>query len=282
MRNKPIRFFVFGIAFACVSEAAVLYGQQAPETTELPSKDDPTRPGKSVVPDTTLLVDPATVIQNDKANLKAARIDGYGPDWRQLGQDDFTRANCDEATWKWTGPLVHCTGKPVGVLRSVKSYKNFEFVANWRHLSDGGNSGFFVWTPMSALDGLPPNRLPDSGIEVQVLDHGYTKKYESSSGKKADWFRTDGDIFAVGKSKMKPFPPLSPDGSRSFPRERHSKGFPEWNHYYVRAINGEVRLWVNGHEVSGGSDCLPSEGYLCLESEGAPVEFNDIRIRELK
>ena len=67
---------------------------------------------------------------------------------------------------------------------------------------------------------------------------------------------------------MKPFPPLSPDGSRSFPSANHCKGSPEWNHYYVRAVNGEVRLWVNGHEVSGGSDCQPATGHLCLEREG--------------
>ncbi|MGB1706895.1 MAG: 3-keto-disaccharide hydrolase [Rubripirellula sp.] len=55
----------------------------------------------------------------------------------------------------------------------------------------------------------------------------------------------------------------------------------QWNHYYVRAINGEVRLWVNGEEVSGGTGCSPSTGYLCLESEGSPIEFRGLRIREL-
>ena len=55
----------------------------------------------------------------------------------------------------------------------------------------------------------------------------------------------------------------------------------EWNHYYIRAINGEVRLWVNGEEVNGGHDCQPAEGYLALEAEGAPVEFRNLRIREL-
>ncbi len=154
-------------------------------------------------------------------------------------------------------------------------------VARWRHLSKGGNSGFFVWTPMDALEGLPPNRLPAAGIEVQVLDHGYTEQYESSTGKKADWFTTNGDIFPVGKSKLKPFAPLSPDGSRSFPRSNHSLGTPSWNHYYVKAIDGEIRLWVNGHEVSGGNQADPKEGFLCLEAEGAPIEFENIRIREL-
>ncbi len=209
------------------------------------------------------------------------QIDTTGDGWIELGKDDFQRANCDEATWTWDGPLVHCTGKPVGVLRSKKKYKNLEFVGWWRHLSFAGNSGFFLWTPDSALENLPPNRLPDAGIEVQVLDTGYTEQYEKSSGKKATWFTTHGDIFPVGRSKLKPFPPLSPDGSRSFPKGNFSKPSPEWNFYYVRAINGEVRLWVNGHEVSGGAQANPAEGYLCLESEGAPVEFRNIRVREL-
>ncbi|MFM8890807.1 MAG: family 16 glycoside hydrolase, partial [Planctomycetia bacterium] len=58
-------------------------------------------------------------------------------------------------------------------------------------------------------------------------------------------------------------------------------GTPEWNHYFIRAIDGEVRLWVNGHEVSGGSDCKPATGHLCLEAEGAPVEFRRLKIRPL-
>jgi hypothetical protein len=209
------------------------------------------------------------------------QLDTQESDWVELGQSDFVRANCDEATWTWQGNTVHCTGRPIGVLRSKKKYRNLEFVGAWRHLSSGGNSGFFLWTPEDALNGLPPDRLPDAGIEVQVLDHGYTELYQSSSGKKADWFTTNGDIFPVGRSKLKPFAPLSPDGSRSFPKSNHSLGTPQWNQYYVRAINGEVRLWVNGHEVSGGSAADPAEGYLCLESEGAPVEFRSIRIREL-
>jgi hypothetical protein len=42
-----------------------------------------------------------------------------------------------------------------------------------------------------------------------------------------------------------------------------------------------VRLWVNGGEVSGGTACDPATGYLCLESEGSPIQFRKLRIREL-
>lgn len=49
----------------------------------------------------------------------------------------------------------------------------------------------------------------------------------------------------------------------------------------MSAIQGEVRLWVNGSEVSGGTECQPAEGYLCLEAEGAPIRVKNIRLREL-
>lgn len=209
-----------------------------------------------------------------------AKIDGSGPDWKLLTGDDFVMVNGDEDTWNWEGSMVRCKGKPVGVTRSQKIYKNFELVAQWRHMSSGGNSGVFVWAPAEVLKDLPKGKLPGAGIEVQVLDHGFKEKYEAG-GKVADWFTTHGDVFPVGKSSMTPFPPVSPKGARSFPRENRSLPSPQWNHYYIRAIAGEVRLWVNGGEVSGGNHCSPAEGYLCLESEGAPVEFKDLRIREL-
>jgi len=166
-------------------------------------------------------------------------------------------------------------------MRTRQKFTNLEMVVEWRMMRAAGNSGVFVWVPDEALAGLKPDGLPEYGIEVQMLDHGYREQYEKESGKKGDWFTTHGDIFAVGKSKLRPFPPLSPDGSRSFPRKELSRGVGEWNHYYVRAINGELRLWVNGEEVSGGSGASPRTGYLCMESEGSPVEFKNIRVREL-
>ncbi len=227
-----------------------------------------------------MLVATATQAEENSPTLPKASIDGSGPLWRSLGEEDFADVNCDKETWTFANNEIQCTGQPVGVLRTKQTFKNFELVVQWRHLKSAGNSGVFVWVPAQSLEGLQPGKLPH-GIEVQMLDHGYKTAYEERTGKTPDWFTTNGDVFAVGSSKMKPFPPLSPNGSRSFPTKELSKGVNEWNHYYVRAINGEVRLWVNGEEVSGGTDCQPAEGYLCLESEGSPLEFRGLRIREL-
>jgi hypothetical protein len=228
----------------------------------------------------TYLLLPLSAVAEEPTSLPRAFVDGTGPGWRALGEADFVNVNLDPDTWSWKDGEAHCTGKPVGVIRSRKPVTNFELVAQWRHLRSGGNSGIFVWATEESLKGLKRNSLPH-GVEVQVLDHGYAEQYEKQSGKKADWFTTHGDVFPVGKTRLTPFPPVSPDGRRSFPSKHLSKGVGEWNHYYVRGINGEVRLWVNGEEVSGGTGCEPRSGYLCLESEGSPVEFRQLRIREL-
>lgn len=208
-------------------------------------------------------------------------IDDQGPGWRSLTSDDFQHVNSAEDTWTWKEQVLHCTGQPVSVLRTKSEFKNFEAVVEWMHEKPAGNSGFFVWTTPESIEQLTQAGEPGlpAGIEVQILDHGFTDMMKAR-GQKTDWFGTNGDVFAV-RVEMTPFPPLSPDGSRSFPRKHLANGHGEWNQYYIRAINGEVRLWVNGEEVSGGTAIEPAQGYLCLESEGSPIQFRKLRIREL-
>lgn len=214
--------------------------------------------------------------------LPKAFIDGMGPGWRPLTEKDFVNVNCNEDTWSFKDGIIHSTGKPVGVIRTTRQITNFELVVQWRHLKAAGNSGVFAWASPASIKNLEQGkgRLPH-GIEVQVLDLGYAEQYEKRHKKKSDWFTSHGDVFPTGPAKMKPFPPVSPNGKRSFPSKNLTRGVGEWNHYYVRAINGEVRLWVNGEEVSGGTGCQPATGYLCLESEGSPIDFKNLRIREL-
>ena len=218
-----------------------------------------------------------------KNTTPTAKISGQEPGWLTLTGDDFVNVNCKDDTWTWKDGHAFCTGKPVGVIRSKKPIKNFELVCEWMHKESGGNSGVFVWASQESIDQIAGGQgsLPH-GIEVQILDLGYAEKYlAGGKDRVADWFTSHGDVFPTGPAKMKPFPPAAPNGKRSFPSQDRTLGINQWNHYYIRAVNGEVRLWVNGEEVSGGTACDPSSGYLCLESEGAPVEFRNIRIRKL-
>jgi hypothetical protein len=225
--------------------------------------------------------------------LPRAWIDGEG--WEELTLDDFVNVNGDETTWRQEGNTIVGTGVPLGGARTKEELGNFELVVEWKHHTHGGNSGLFLWCPESAFTDLPPGTLPRSGIEVQVLDLGYEENWAANhDGAPSDWFTSHGDVFPVGGSAMTAFTPwidytvdgetyrVGREGSaRSFPTERRVRPAGEWNHYYVRAINGEVRLWVNGAEVNGGRDCRPARGYLALEAEGAAVEFRNLRIRRL-
>ncbi len=218
----------------------------------------------------TLLALAATAI-----TLHAADKDGFVPLFNGRDLTGWTNINCAPETWTVREGAIHCTGRPVGALRTLRHYENFILEAEWRHLSSGGNSGIFMWgTPISA-PGVPFLR----GVEVQVLDHGYATQYEKANGKKSDWFTTHGDVFPIHGATMKPFGPHR--GDRSFPTEERSKPSPEWNHYRIVGSNGVLRLSVNGKEVSGGEDCNYRQGYLALESEGAPVEFRNLRLKEL-
>ncbi len=228
-----------------------------------------------------------------EAPLPKAFVDGEG--WPALALADFVAVNGDADTWTEHDGVITCTGKPLGGARTQKRLTNFELVVEWRHHEPGGNSGIFLWCPDSAFTDLQKGQLPRSGIEVQVLDPAYETNWLRDKGSRSDWFTGHGDVFPVGGSTMRPFTPQityddgaggrfavgSNQGSRSFPQKRATRPAGEWNHYYVRAVNGEVRLWVNGEEVNGGTRCSPATGYLALEAEGARVEFRNLRLREL-
>lgn len=167
---------------------------------------------------------------------------------------------------------IMTTGIPTGVMRTERMYENFIIELEWRHLKEAGNAGLFIWGESIPAPGVPFSR----GIEVQILDPGY----EKNKGAK-EWFTSHGDIFPIWGATMTAVDPVAKGGKRSFPREDRVKPSPEWNHYRVVCNNGEIRLSVNGKEVTVGKDCWPRKGYICLESEGSEAHFRNIRIKEL-
>ncbi|MFA7174443.1 MAG: DUF1080 domain-containing protein [Kiritimatiellia bacterium] len=167
--------------------------------------------------------------------------------------------------------LLVTTGKPIGTIRTIKMYENFEIEFEWRHMKPGGNSGLFIWA-----DGFPfCGSAFSRGIEIQVLDPGYSAKGKN------EWYTTHGDVFPVNGAKLTLAGKISPNKSRSFPSEERTRPSPEWNHYRVIANNGDISLHVNGKEVTIAKAASPRKGYLMLESEGSECQFRNIKIKEL-
>ena len=182
--------------------------------------------------------------------------------------DGWTIVNGDSTTWVATDNMIVTTGKPTGVLRTNKMYENFILELDWRHMVTNGNAGLFVWSDPIPAVGVPFTR----SIEVQIMD-----------GKELDWYTTHGDIFSIWGAKMTPDDPhpMGEHIERCLPSERRSKPAPEWNHYIVTCIDGQINLSVNGAFVSGATNVTPRKGYLCLEAEGTPAQFKNLRIMEL-
>ncbi len=183
--------------------------------------------------------------------------------------------NTSKATWKAVDGELHCTGLPIGVMRSEKMYENFIMEIEWKHMKKKGNSGVFLW-----CDAIPgKNRLPN-GMEVQMLELDWVNRPD---GRVQESSFISGELFAAGKMTATPDNPRasSPNGPRSEAKEYRCKGVGEWNQYTIVAINGSVNLSINGKFVNSIRNSSNKKGYLCLEAEGTEVRFRNIKILEL-
>ncbi|HVR87577.1 MAG TPA: DUF1080 domain-containing protein [Planctomycetota bacterium] len=186
----------------------------------------------------------------------------------------WVNVNTKPETWKVQDGLLVCTGHPMGVLRSEKQYENYILHIEWMHLEPGGNSGVFIFS-----DGTPAEGKPfPKGMEVQMLELEWPKLNPDKDGKPRSLAYVHGELFGVNGLKLTPD---NPRGERSMSWENRCKGKGEWNVYDVVAVDGVVKLSVNGKFVNGVSKASQRKGYLSLESEGAQIHFRNIRILEL-
>ena len=210
----------------------------------------------------------------DKAVCEAKEVTDGLPQWQSLfnGKDltHWVDVNTSAETWKAVDGELSCTGKPTGVMRSAKKYKNFILVIEWKHMKKRGNSGVFLWS-----DAKPRGRLP-RGMEVQMLELDWINNKEGKPVRHKGFI--SGELFGAGGLKATPD---NPRGSRSMSTEYRCKGAGEWNKYVIVAVDGTVKLSINGKFVNSIRNSSDREGYLCLESEGSPIRFRNIKIMEL-
>ncbi len=56
----------------------------------------------------------------------------------------------------------------------------------------------------------------------------------------------------------------------------------EWNTYEIRCQGRTIELSVNGAVTSAFTGCELPKGYIGLEAEGFPIEFRNLKLRELR
>ena len=187
--------------------------------------------------------------------------------------EGWVNVNTAEDTWRMRDGVLICSGRPIGVLRSARQYENFVLHIEWMHMEAGGNSGVFVW---SDAEPDPRTRLPN-GVEVQMLELEWPNLHKIN-GVTPPLAYVHGELFGVGGVRTTPD---NPRGERSMSIENRCKGKGEWNTYDVVAIDGVIKLSVNGKFVNGIARSTRKKGYFCLESEGGEIHFRNIKVLEL-
>lgn len=153
-------------------------------------------------------------------------------------------------TFKVADGVLKVSGKPNAYFHTEKSYKDFVLKFEWRYPDKAGNSGLLVYIQ-------PPHKVWPKCVEVQGA------------------YGSHGQIFAIGGAKGK----YADDKDA---RKKALKPASEWNLTEVVSKDGKLTASVNGVKVCEGQTDELKEGPLGWQSEGAPIEFRNIAIKELK
>jgi hypothetical protein len=162
-----------------------------------------------------------------------------------------------ESIWHVRDGMIYCEGKPNGFLRSKKQYRDFVLRAEWRFEPEG-------WT-------RAPERWPNAGFFIHALEivKGWPMSQEVQGH-----FGEAGSLFGVRGGKI--------TGAKRGPIVKDRPQFGDWDKYEITSKNDKVTVMLNGKLVNEGTEAYPAEGSVCLQSEGWPVWYRNVEIKELQ
>lgn len=179
--------------------------------------------------------------------------------------------------------VIACPGKPVGYLKTDKAYANYRLHVEWRWQTEGFDPGPKKRRRNNGvlLHASGPDKVWPRSIEAQLM--------EENAG---DIFVIDGTTFdehkaavekAVAEAGSDPEKTKKAQGNRRVPKQGDSSEKPlgEWNAYDIICRGDSIELRVNGELKNKATRCNVSSGHICLQSEGAPIEFRNVRIEPL-
>ena len=169
--------------------------------------------------------------------------------------EHWVLVNTPPETWSVENGVIACKGEPRGYLRSKKTYGNFVFRAEWRFRKEG-------WTQA-------PERWPNAGFFIFAGEE-YGERWPKYFVEVQGHYGEAGSLFGGGIQ-----------GAKRGPIVKDRIPFGDWDRYEITARNGHVRVLLNGKIVNEGREPTRREGYICLQSEGWPVFYRNVEIKEL-
>ena len=170
-----------------------------------------------------------------------------------------------ETIWSVEEGIVVVNGKdhPAGVLRTEKSYSNYELEFEWRWPAKPGNSGCLIHVSSARELGIWPK-----SIEVQL-----------QSGSAGD-FWIIGETIDVTEKQIVKDKNGNPSRRRINLTADAEKPAGEWNKMQIITKDSSVEVYVNGTLVNKGWNASASQGAICLQAEKADIQFRNIRIKQ--
>jgi len=157
--------------------------------------------------------------------------------------------------WSVKDGILRCSGSPAGYIRTDSSYTNFVLKLEWRFPEQPGNSGVLVRM-------IGPDKVWPKSVEAQL-----------HSGNAGDFWNIDDFTMTADPTRTR--------GRNTKKTHGAERPVGEWNEYEIVVNKGDLIVRVNGEELNRATSVEEVAGKICLQSEGAPIEFRRIRLVRL-
>ncbi len=168
--------------------------------------------------------------------------------------------------------VLRIAGRPDGYLVTDRWYRDYRLDLEWR------------WPE--------PERAGNGGVLVHVstpkLFYGWPRSLEVQlqNGRAGDFWTIGEDVDVLVEQAEERRVLRRPDNLHAHRRiarlvDGAERPLGEWNRLTVLCCGGEVVVRVNGVEVNRGLRGTETEGAIALQSEGAPIEFRNVRLSPL-
>ncbi len=170
--------------------------------------------------------------------------------WR-IG-DESALPKAPPAQWSVDNGVIKA-GDGGAMLASQWDYEDFEFEFEWRAAAETYNADVYV----------------RSG---RMLDADPIRLVKGNDGGRQENDRGEGVYNAVS---------IGGGGRNRTAVPQLQKPVGQWNAWRIRAEAGVLKLWCNGQQAWKCEDYVPLRGYLGFRVFKGPLEFRNLKIREL-
>lgn len=166
-----------------------------------------------------------------------------------------------DSVWGIRGDVIYCSGVPNGYIRTKTDFKDYHLHLEWRWPEEPTNSGVL-------LHAVGPDEVWPACIEAQL-----------KAGNAGDFVLMKGRGLTVDDARHQ-------DASKTYvviKKKNESSENPagQWNTYDIHCKGDSIKVFVNGVLQNEGSGAEVTKGWICLQSEGSPIEFKNIYILPL-